>query len=153
VLKCPNCLNKLEWVKPAWERRAQIIEWLLLAVAPFAFRWVNGRIHNHSLRHWGDYTVFVIASLAVVRLALEKMGVFKPSLRVTDRPYVDREPFTRLEKDERELKAAGPTLTTNWRGVPTQGFGVRKTRWLGFLRGKGAPPLEEPVRFDSDAEK
>jgi len=88
-----------------------------------------------------------------VRLALEKMGVFKPLLKVTDRPYVDREPFTRLEKEEREMKAAGPTLSIDWRGVPTRGAGMQKTRWLGFLRRKGAPPLEEPVRFESEAEK
>lgn len=153
VLKCPNCLNRLEWVKPAWERGAQIIEWLVVAIAPIAFGRVSGRMHNPSLRHWGDYTVFVIAGLAAVRVALQKTGMFAPKLKVTDRPYVDREPFERLGKGEREMKVAGPTLRTDWRGVPTQGFGVRRTRWLGFLRGKGGPPLEEPVRFESETGK
>jgi hypothetical protein len=153
VLKCPTCSNNLVWVKPAWERWAQVIEWLIVAMAPLVVKWGSGRIHNHSLRRWSDYTVFAIAGLAFVRLALEKLGLLKPGLKVTHRAYEDPTLLTTRESQRREVLAAGPKLTTDWRGVPTRGAGTRKRRWLGFLRGKGAPPLEEPVSFDSETGK
>ena len=153
VLKCPQCSNNLVWVKPAWERRTRLIEWLLVGVVPLVVGWESRRIHNHSLRAWGDYTIFVVAGLALVRVVLEKMGFLKPALKVTDRAYVDREPFERLEKKERETMAAGPTLRIDSRGMPVRGGRTQKARWWGFLRRKGAPPLEEPVRFESETEE
>ncbi len=141
VIQCTNCLSKLEWVRPWWDR-VPVFE-LLLVVLP-AVVWIAGdaRLLDHALRRLNDSAVIVVGIGASLRFAAEKMGVLKPKLRVTDRPYEDPEPFTTRVREQRALVATGPKLKINRRSVIP-----------AFLRRHRALPLEEPVRFDSESGK
>lgn len=141
VIRCANCLSKLEWVRPWWDRWP-VVESILVGLP--ALIWIVGdvRVHHEPLHRVNDYAVWLVGILALIRVALEKAGLLKPKLRVTDRPYEDPEPFTTRVREQRALVATGPKLKINPRSVIP-----------AFLRRNRALPLEEPVRFEPDSEK
>jgi hypothetical protein len=136
VLKCANCLNMVEWVKPLLDRK-HVHTALWVGFAVLALFAGSMRLRNPWIRRLDDNVALVLGVLAGVRILMEKMGFFKPRLQVTDRPYEDPPAETDRLKEQTASVELGPELR------------LKRRSWVpSFLRRKSALTPNDPARFD-----
>jgi hypothetical protein len=74
----------------------------------------------------------ILAILSLLVILFERIGILRPRLKVSNRPYEDPTPYTTWLKDQRAQAKAAQKLQINRRHVLPS-----------FLRGQSVLPLDD----------
>ncbi len=135
VLKCPNCGATLEWQRKWWEKWGVVAAGSAIAMVDGLARELVNQYAQHRLAPgFEEFVAEVTAMFAATALLswlFQSLGLLRPKLTQSRRPYVSPTPYSTWLTEQR-AQGTLPKLQVNRRHILPS-----------CLRGQSVLPLEE----------